>query len=134
MRQRDTTVESSRRSARQSQIRLESSLDANEERAKLPQKDVAAALTEPLPELIMKNPEYRQLYDDNRRLYVVVAEQQLTLEMIMEKYRAKVAESTNMTKNIHITQECLNRHDGILGMKIHCRPSDPCGSFDHIVP
>lgn len=116
MRQRDASVESSRRLARQSLNRLEACLDASDENVKRPGEGNLNVLAQALPELIVNYPEYRQLYEENRRLYVVVAEQQLTLEMIMQKYRTKMAEVAESGRSRMITQRCLDRNDGVLGM------------------
>jgi hypothetical protein len=77
------------------------------------------AIADPLPDLIRHSPHYRKLYEENEKLYVVVAEQQLTLEMIMEKYRAKIAESTHALQSFLQAQECLEKHDGFLGALLH---------------
>ncbi|OQV25207.1 hypothetical protein BV898_00895 [Hypsibius exemplaris] len=119
MRHRDTVMESNRRLARSALCRLESNLEADASVEKMSTGERSLTLSDPLPPLIKDSPQYRLLYEDNQKLYVVVAEQQLTLEMIMEKYRAKMAESTDAVKSFVAAQKCLERKDGILGALMH---------------
>ncbi|XP_055328066.1 suppressor of IKBKE 1-like isoform X3 [Paramacrobiotus metropolitanus] len=120
MRQRDATMESSRRSARASLHRLESALDADSRKPNMPDSHgiVEQELVEPFPDFIMNSPEHRELYDSNRELYHVVAEQQITLQMIMEKYRMQMMELPSAT-NYMMMQKLLEKYEDQTGILMH---------------
>ena len=120
MRQRDIVVETNRRLARAVLSRMEASLEPDANTDKMSSSSRGLTISDPLPDLIEHCPQYRGLYEDNQKLYVIVAEQQLTLELIMEKYRAKIAESTQGARGSFLhAQACLDKNDGILGALLH---------------
>ncbi|GAV04118.1 hypothetical protein RvY_14445 [Ramazzottius varieornatus] len=119
MRQRDTGLESSRRAARSALARMEAGLECNDGSEKMTGSELDNALSHPLPDLILGVPHYRALVEDNQRLYNVVTEQQLTLDLIMQKYRQAVASTTTISDGLIEAKENLDHHEAQLGRIIH---------------
>ena len=132
MRQRDTTVESSRRAARSALARMEAGLECSDGSEKMTGIELDNALASPLPDLILGIPQYRALVEDNQRLYNVVTEQQLTLDLIMQKYRQAVASSTASSPGLAAAKENLDKHEAHVGRILHDKGE--CKNFVQYLP
>ena len=90
------------------------------------------ALASPLPDLILAIPRYQELVEDNHRLHNIVTEQQLTLDLIVRKYRQAVASSTASSPELAAAKENLDKHEAHVGRILHDKGE--CKNFVQYLP